>query len=300
MDTLRSVLPAALLLAACARGDEATAGAQAISIADVGFRTPESVLHDPVSDVYLVSNINGGPLTKDDNGFISRLRPDGTLESLTWIDGASPDVTLHAPKGMALIDDTLFVADIDAVRMFHRVTGASIGARPVAGATFLNDVAATPSGTLYVTDSGLRMGEEGLAPSGTDAVYRFDAAGTPVALVAGEALGRPNGIVIDGRRIVLVTFGTGQVMLVVEASGQVSGLPAPPAGQLDGVVRIGEGLFLISSWEGQAVYRLGAGGQYTVAVDSVDAPADIGFDATRGRVLIPLFTRNRVEIRPVS
>src|SRR2546430_5291507 len=50
-----------------------------------GFLTPESVLHDPAQDIYFVSNINGGPTTKDNNGFISRVRPDGAVENLKFI-----------------------------------------------------------------------------------------------------------------------------------------------------------------------------------------------------------------------
>src|SRR5256886_1138508 len=46
-----------------------------------GFLTPESVLHDPAQDIYFVSNINGGPTAKDNNGFISRVRPDGDRKS---------------------------------------------------------------------------------------------------------------------------------------------------------------------------------------------------------------------------
>ena len=68
-----------------------------------GFSTPESVLHDDRSDVYLVSNVNGSPTDKDDNGFISRITPEGEIENLKWIDGALGDVTLHAPKGMAIV-----------------------------------------------------------------------------------------------------------------------------------------------------------------------------------------------------
>src|SRR2546426_6734142 len=41
-----------------------------------GFLTPESVLHDTVQDIYFVSNINGSPTAKDNNGFISRVKPD--------------------------------------------------------------------------------------------------------------------------------------------------------------------------------------------------------------------------------
>ena len=54
-------------------------GAGSTVVADVGFATPESVLHDEAADVYLVSNINGEPLEEDGNGFISRLSPDGDV-----------------------------------------------------------------------------------------------------------------------------------------------------------------------------------------------------------------------------
>ena len=80
--------------------DEAPAPAEpqgpvfSLTVAGVGFATPESALHDPSADVYLVSNINGGPADRDDNGFISRVLPSGEIEELKWIDGDSPEVTL--------------------------------------------------------------------------------------------------------------------------------------------------------------------------------------------------------------
>src|SRR3989441_12055605 len=87
-----------------------------------GFLTPESVLYDSAQDVYFVSNINGSPTAKDNNGFISRVRPDGAVENLKFIEGGHNGVTLHAPKGMALRGDTLWVADIDVVRAFDART----------------------------------------------------------------------------------------------------------------------------------------------------------------------------------
>ena len=71
-------------------------------IKDVGFQTPESVQHDVATDTYLVSNINGSPLDKDDNGFISKLSPEGQVINLKWIDGAAADVELNAPKGIGI------------------------------------------------------------------------------------------------------------------------------------------------------------------------------------------------------
>ena len=67
-----------------------------------GLSTPESVLYDADTDSYLVSNINGAPLAKDNNGFIAELSPDGKVINSKLIEGGKKKVTLHAPKGTAL------------------------------------------------------------------------------------------------------------------------------------------------------------------------------------------------------
>src|SRR5262245_50674756 len=62
-------------------------------ISVTGFSTPESVIHDADADVYLVSNINGGAVEADDNGFISRVSPEeNKITELKWIDGSAADV----------------------------------------------------------------------------------------------------------------------------------------------------------------------------------------------------------------
>ena len=289
-------------VAACAaeRAEEELPQRLDAPVSVVGFQTPESVLHDAAADVYLVSNINGQPLAKDDNGFISRVSPQGTVTTLRWIDGASGDVTLHAPKGMGLKADTLFVADIDVVRLFDRATGTPLGERPVPDATFLNDIAVGPDGRVYVTDTGFRAGAEGFEPSGTAAVWRFDDAGQPERLVSGEALGAPNGITASQGRLLVVGFATGAVTFIDTATGQIQAVPKPPAGQLDGVVRTGAGQHLISSWEGRAIYQMAPGGSYETVVDGLEAPADIGWDSTRNTLLIPLFMANEVRIVPLG
>ena len=194
-------------LAACGgEGDPEAAQGEVIVVADVGFATPESVRHDSVADIYMVSNINGPPAEKDDNGFISRLSPDGQVEQLKWIDGAAEGVTLHAPKGMGIRGDTLYVADIDCVRRFVRTTGAPAGEIcNFQGATFLNDIAVDQNGTLYVTDTGLNPD---FSPSGSDAVWRFTPAGQTERIAQGERLGQPNGIAFKDQNAFIVTFGT--------------------------------------------------------------------------------------------
>src|SRR5207253_7934041 len=124
-------------------------GATKVTVVE-GFLTPESVLHDSVQDIYFVSNINGSPTAKDNNGFISRVKPDGAVENLKFIEGARNGVTLNAPKGLALQGDTLWVADIDVIRSFNAKTGALIDSVSLAklGAVFLNDLAVTPTGAV--------------------------------------------------------------------------------------------------------------------------------------------------------
>lgn len=271
------------------------APAEPIVIEGVGFATPESVYHDTVADVYLVSNINGSPLEEDGNGFISRLSPDGEVIELNWIDGAAERVTLNAPKGMTISGDTLFVADLTVVRLFNRETGEPIGEISVEGSSFLNDLATGPDGAVYLTDSGLQGGEQGFVPSGTDAVYRIEN-GQAVAIAEGDALGRPNGVLVSGEAVWVVTFGSGALYEIVDMA-PASEMTLPQGG-LDGIV-MADGDFLISSWDAQAVYRGPAGGPFEVVVSNVPTPADIGYDAQRGRVLIPLFEGNAVRIVPL-
>src|SRR5438034_9303336 len=97
-----------------------------------GFKTPESVKYDPDLDLYFVTNINGNPSAKDNNGFISRIRPDGTVDSLAFVAGGRGGVTLNGPKGTALVGGQLWVAGIDAVRGFKQRTGVPYARHAVA------------------------------------------------------------------------------------------------------------------------------------------------------------------------
>jgi sugar lactone lactonase YvrE len=272
----------------------ATPAAATDSLSIQGFQTPESVLYDEASDVYLVSNINGKPMDHDDNGFISRVSPDGTVQTLKWIDGASDSVTLNGPKGLAIKGDTLFVADIDTVRAFSRTTGAPLGARGVRGATFLNDLAVGSDGVLYVTDSGLKPD---FSPSGTAAVYAFEGA-TPRAIAKGDAtLHGPNGIVATAEGLVIAPFGDKTVLRLPAGGGAPTTIATLPTGGLDGIVRMPDGALLVTSWDGKAVYHIDTQGQAHAWVENIESPADIGYDTKRGLILIPSFNQNRVEVR---
>lgn len=270
-----------------------------VVVADVGFATPESVVHDAAADVYLVSNINGDPAAKDGNGFISRVTPDGTVDALKWIDGEAGGFTLNAPKGMAIQDGTLYVADIDCIRLFDVATGAHKDDVCLQNATFLNDVAPGGDGSVFFTDTGMEAGQDGLTPSGTDAVYRMIDDDRVVAVAKEPSLGGPNGVAVGSRGIMVVTFRSGEVYRLTAEGDRTDVMPASER-QFDGIEMLPDGGFLVSSWGDQCLFAIGGDGSVARLMEGVEAPADIGYDASRNRVLVPLFQANQVIFHPLG
>jgi hypothetical protein len=292
---------AAMLLALFCSGtvlaEDTKAGGSAakrIVVADVGLATPESVEYYAAEDVYLVTNINGSPFAVDGNGFISKLKPDGSVIKLKWIDGAKKGITLNGPKGAAISGKNLFVADGDQVQVFALPSGKQKKSITLKGSTFLNGITPGPGGSVYVTDSGYN---EGFAANGTDAIYQVWVNGKHRAILKDKEMGHPNGIWDDKGRLVVNTFGSGKIFSI-DKSGKQTAMPTPPNGGLDGLVKLKDGRLVTTSWGGSALYAMNKAGEYSVMADSLDAPADIGIDTKRNRILIPLFKLNKVVILP--
>jgi sugar lactone lactonase YvrE len=265
-----------------------------------GLETPESVLYDDVNDVYIVSNINGKPLEADNNGFITKLSPSGKVDTLRWIEGGKNKVTLNAPKGLVIIGDTLYVTDLDTVRLFDRKSGAPTGEVKVPGAVFLNDLAATTDGRVIVSDTGMKAGAKGgFEPAGTDAIYAIDKAKKLTTIAKAKDLAAPNGVYWAADKTWVSSFSSSE-LYALDAKGKKSDVQKLPKGSLDGIVALPSGDLLVASWEANAIYRGKPGGDFTPVIENVKSPADIGYDAKRGRVLVPLFESNEVQVYEVK
>src|SRR5690606_36769838 len=142
--------------AAGAAPDTSVAGDEAGQVALVsGFSGAESVRYDEEADVYFVGNFNGNASELDNNGFISRMTPDGEIENLHFISGGQNGVTLHAVRGLTIVGYTLWACDADAIRGFNRLTGEPVAEIDMTSFEpgFLNDITVGPDGELYVTDT---------------------------------------------------------------------------------------------------------------------------------------------------
>ena len=294
MPRTKTALLLAPLLAACASRPNAPAAASTpapldrpIAVVD-SFTAPEAVRYDPAQDVYFVSNFGeGNPAATDNNGFISRMRPDGSIERLRWIAGGTNSVTLHAPRGMTIVGDTLWVADADAVRGFNRVTGAPVRSVSFSGIDvgFLNDVAPAPDGTIYITDTGKNR------------IYRVN--NDASIAIGDQGLGAPNGITWDAtnsRFIVVPYSGAHAIRAWNTATNALIDVGTSANGaRFDGVEVLPGNRVLVASQADSSLQLFEAGTGRPI-IRSSGPPADIAVDTRRNRVAIPIIRLNRVEI----
>lgn len=274
----------------------AQADTRVFELDNIGLSAPESVLYDADSDNYLISNIDGSPFARDNNGFISRFLPDGRIVELKWIAGGQNGVTLNAPKGLAVNAGVLYVADLDTVRAFDLKTGAPKFEISIEGSTFLNDLSVSPESKLYVSDSGVK---ENFQPSGSAAIYSIDSERKVEKLASGAELGLPNGLLADATGTWVSSFGTGQLYHLGK-DGTVSQTQTLPKGQLDGIARWDDKRLLVASWECGCVYGGTPGGEFSEIVRDVSSPADISFDDKHARLLVPQLLKDTLQAHALA
>ncbi|MGJ8560521.1 MAG: ATP/GTP-binding protein [Litorimonas sp.] len=285
---LLSAAPTVLLcalLAACAPSEteapapepviEAPTPAQPLSLTELwvldGFDAPESVVKAGDGTMLYVSNVGGEGTTKDNNGVISKIGIDGTMIDRNWVAGTDA-MPLNGPKGMALIGDTLVVADIDHVVMMDVSSGEITSRTPIADAVFLNDAAAGPNGTTLISDSG--TGRIHIIENGVASLWLEDA-----------RLDGINGLQMEGNRLLVTTMSAGELLSVDLATKAITGL-ATGMDNADGIGLRADGSYIISSWPGQ-VWHVRDGEVPTLLQDTTgDTPTFMNDILLSGETLI--------------
>ncbi|HLG21674.1 MAG TPA: hypothetical protein VI382_02575 [Candidatus Manganitrophaceae bacterium] len=255
-----------------------------------GLSTPESFIVDPESGNYFISNINGAPTDKDNNGFITKLDPNGKIIALKFID-SSKGGPLHAPKGLAIVGKALYVTDIDHIKLYDKTTGAQIGGLDPDGASFLNDLTADGKGNLYVSD----MMSNFIGKIDTKQNHKFS------IVVRGPQLGQPNGLNIHPKtnRLVMVGWESGKVV-EISPEGELKPLIDQTFKNLDGVDFDSAGNLYFSSFTGGKIYKATLDGKVTVFQENLKTPADINIDKKKNLLLVPSFEGNWAKTIPLK
>lgn len=287
--------------AACHNASVSTtpSGNGVTTVAGVGLNQPENLVYDSAADVYLVANIGGGGPARDNNGFISRVGPDGNVIALRWIAGGMNGATLDSPKGLTIRGDTLAVADIGAVHYFNRTTGAPLGSVTIPGLV-MNDLAFAPDGSLWITDTGPDRGKTPIdTTQDMDAVWVVSPDGAVTAAARGLALDRPDGLVIDGNGALVATFGADRIERVARGMKSATTEETLPGGRVDGLRRLPDGSLLATSWDAKTIWRLPPGKARVALLTGVTSPAGVAVDTRRHRLAVTSMQDNTMYLLPL-
>lgn len=261
-----------------------------------GLETPNSFVGDSSGKEYFISNINGEPEARDNNGFITKLNTEGKITSLKFIQGGVAEVVLHAPKGMALVGSVLYVADLDQLKGFDKTTGKLLitvsFSPPSRSPVSLTDVTASPTGLLYASDQTANSVYR-VTPSDN---YRVD------LLIHDERLAGPAGLAVHPKtnHLIAVSWDKGKI-LEITPEGELSELEAngfftSRFQNLSGVDFDQWGNMYVSDLTKGKIWRMTRDHRFQVIAEYLLAPADIGIDRTNNLILVPYYYVHAAEM----
>lgn len=260
------------------------------------LKNPESVAYVPEQNVLFVSNINGKPTEKDQNGFISKVSPsNGNISELNWVTG------LNAPKGFTISNNNskLYVSDITDLVEIDIDNGKIMKRFNAPGSVFLNDVVSDNQGNIYVSDTI------------TNTIFKLDGNNNTSSLQAwlqSPQLNGPNGLHVDNTKNKLIVASLGNMskpgagIEVVDLKGKtITTLgkegTTSPFGGLDGIVSdTTDTHYYVTDNPAGKVYIVNANGTgYGTLIDlHTQGAADLEFIPNQSTIIIPLMKDNKL------
>lgn len=235
------------------------------------YPTNESTFYYPEQDIIYVSCIAGNPTEKDGLGHIARLDVKGQIIDSVWAAG------FHAPKGMCVFQGRLYFSDIDRVVSISLDNPEDRLFYPVAGAEFLNDMAAGQRG-VYVSDMN------------TGKLHYLEAG---IVHTINEDLPGLNGLAYFENTLYALS---NKGLLKLSDGGEVLELINSELSGGDGLVPLGGNQFIASRWQGEIWFVNGS--KAKKMMDSKEdeiQTADIGYKPQTNTLFVPRFFANKVS-----
>lgn len=255
------------------------------------FQLPESVIYDEKNEVLYVSNIANHPFKKDGSGFISQVSLTGEILKLKWLE------KLNAPKGLTIVNDKLYIADVDELVEVDIANAKILNKYKASGSVCMNDVTHDKYGNVYVGDTY------------TDSIYRLNSFGQLPLWYYSPGLA-PNGIHIDNEKGQMIIGNWGAVMEgwgTPELSGSLKSLDlntkklknlgSKPIGNLDGVESDGKGSYFVTDWGATKLYRINKNGRAKLLKklgEDGKGAADHEVILDKNLMIIPIMVENKL------
>lgn len=232
---------------------------------DSVIAVPESVLPDFKKKILYVSLIDGGGWVADGKGGVGIMQPDGQFDS-KWVSG------LNAPKGMGMVGNRLYVADMNEVVVIDRSKGTIEKRITPENASGLNDVTVTDKGIVLLSDS--RAGR----------IWQIQ---NDVATLYLDSVKGVNGLKAIGDDLYI---GAGKSFVKADKNKTITKVAELPQG-IDGIEPVGNGDFIVTSWSGYIFY-VSANGRVETLLETHQQKkntADIGYDPKNRILYVPTF-----------
>ncbi|MDA0873291.1 MAG: SMP-30/gluconolactonase/LRE family protein [Proteobacteria bacterium] len=247
-----------------------------------GFVNPESAVQSKNGDIYVTEF---GERGKDGDGKIKKINANGEISNFA--------TGLNDPRGLIIYKGEIYATDKDVIIKVDMNDGSwevfsgtmAFPKTPV----LLNDIAVTPSGTFYITDSG-NLKDGGM-------VFIMDMTGNLELLMdenSHPAIKAPNGILpLDESRFLMVDFATGELFEGHQKKMTLKKLIGGLGGG-DGIVMLKHSV-LISDWKNGVLYEY-KDGQVKTLNYRFEAAADIAPTFDKKSIIVPDMKAGTVTI----
>lgn len=246
------------------------------------LRVPESVLwyqqqHNGKTDTLLfVSEIDGQGNAADGVGGVAVLNTDGSIRQHDWLRG------LNAPKGLAVFQGKLYIADLTEVVIVDIASAKILQKIKAPDSVFLNDVTVDAKGVVYISDTRKNR------------IYKLEQNQISSWL---ENIEAANGLKVVDEKLYIAAGDKLLKLDLKDSSNSVTQVAIGFAERADGLESVGNGDFIVSCWAG-LVYYVYADGRIQQLLDSRAAKlntADIGWDPATNTLYVPTFLGNSVQ-----
>ncbi|MEE9552413.1 MAG: hypothetical protein V3V89_05145 [Gammaproteobacteria bacterium] len=230
--------------------------------------------------------MNGSAVEKDGNGFISKVSLEGEILELEWVAG------LNAPKGLAIYSNKLYTADIDALIEIDITTAKISNRYKVSDAKFLNDVAASKGGEIYVSDMVL---------------HRIHCLKNGIFSIWFETtvLESPNGLLVQGDQLIVGAWGMMTEGFSTEKAGHLKSISLKDktissigdgisVGNLDGVEADLDGDYYVTDWMVGKLLHIEKSGAVRELLSLEQGMADHEYIQEKDLILLPMMKTNKL------
>ncbi len=288
---------AGLLLMSClalpnvASGQEFRAGEPIGAVNEAGIRVPmssnvkvygsfhfsESCTFDPATNLILAMNTGERGDGTENDGFVSRINPDGSVHTPKWIGVTRDGLELHHPLGSAVSNGVLYTVDVGYVRSFDLATGRPLKSVEVPGSTILNGIAVDDEGTAYVSNT-----------REPELIYKITADDEVSIFAEGAPLAVPNGVALDPEGNIVVVNIADNAVISYSPDGEVVRVERAVEGGNDGVVVLDDGTKYVSSVRFGSVSRIRPGEEAEIIASGIPSAASMCYDSVQNQLVIPM------------